>query len=42
MGFIKQLLIKANFDKKKAEKMLKSNKPNSYMPRQKTKAKRLN
>ena len=27
---MKQLLIKANFEKKRAEKMLKSDKPNSY------------
>jgi hypothetical protein len=30
MGFLKQLLIKANFEKKRAEKMLKSDKPNAY------------
>jgi hypothetical protein len=30
MGFMKQLLIKANLEKRKAEKMLKSDKPNAY------------
>lgn len=30
MGFMKQILIKANFDKKKAEKILNSDKPNAY------------
>jgi hypothetical protein len=35
MGFLKQLLIKANFEKKRANKMLKSDKPDSYAPRPK-------
>jgi len=35
MGFLKQLLIKANFEKKKAEKMLRSDKPNAYEKKRK-------
>lgn len=31
MGFMKQILIKANFEKKRAELMLKSDKPDAYV-----------
>jgi hypothetical protein len=30
MGFMKSILIKANFEKKRAEKILKSDKPGAY------------